>query len=95
MVQDVGALWENFMVSERIKQNSYNRDFRKIYFWRTQTQQEIDLLEEKDGVLYAFEFKWNPKKHANIPMSFADAYPEHRFEVITFGNYIDLLMREQ
>lgn len=93
--QDVGALWENFMVSERVKQNSYNRDFRKIYFWRTQTQQEIDLLEEKDGVLYAFEFKWNPKKHANIPKSFADAYPEHRFEVITSGNYIDLLMREQ
>lgn len=93
--QDVGALWENFMVSERVKQNSYNRDFRKIYFWRTQAQQEIDLLEEKDGVLFAFEFKWNPKKHANIPKSFADAYPEHRFEVITSGNYIDLLMREQ
>ncbi len=93
--QDVGALWENFMVSERVKQNSYNRDFRKIYFWRTQTQQEIDLLEEKDGVLYAFEFKWNPKKHANIPKSFADAYPEHRFEVITSGNYVDLLIREQ
>ncbi|MEK7717995.1 MAG: ATP-binding protein [Bacteroidota bacterium] len=93
--QDVGALWENFMVSERVKQNSYHRDFRKIYFWRTQTQQEIDLLEEKDGVLYAFEFKWNPKKHANIPKSFADAYPEHRFEVITSGNYVDLLIREQ
>ena len=93
--QDVGALWENFMVSERVKQNSYNRDFRKIYFWRTQTQQEIDLLEEKDGVLYAFEFKWNPKKNATIPKSFADAYPEHRFEVITSGNYIDLLIREQ
>jgi predicted AAA+ superfamily ATPase len=93
--QDVGALWENFMVSERVKQNSYNRDFRKIYFWRIQTQQEIDLLEEKDGVLYAFEFKWNSKKHANIPKAFADAYPEHRFEVITSGNYIDFLMREQ
>lgn len=91
----MGALWENFMVSERVKQNAYNRDFRKIYFWRTQTQQEIDLVEEKDGVLYAFEFKWNAKKHASIPKSFADAYPEHRFEVITSGNYIDFLVREK
>jgi len=92
--QDVGALWENFMVSERVKQNSYNRDFKKIYFWRTQTQQEIDLLEEKDGVLYAFEFKWNPKRHVKIPKLFADTYPEYRFEVITPANYIDLLMRQ-
>jgi predicted AAA+ superfamily ATPase len=89
--QDTGALWENFMVSERIKQNSYNRDYRKSYFWRTQTQQEIDLLEEKDGILYAFEFKWNDKKQARVPKSFAEAYPEHRFEVITPANYLDLL----
>lgn len=89
--QDVGALWENFMVSERIKQNSYNRDYRKLYFWRTQTQQEIDLLEEKDGILYAFEFKWNDKKKAKIPKSFIEAYPEYRFEVITPANYMDFL----
>ncbi len=91
--QDTGALWENFMVSERIKQNSYNRDYRKSYFWRTQTQQEIDLLEEKDGILYAFEFKWNDKKQARVPKSFAEAYPEHRFEVITPANYLDLLTK--
>jgi len=89
--QDVGALWENFMISERVKQNSYARDYRKIYFWRTQTQQEIDLLEEKDGVLFAYEFKWNPKRQAKIPKSFVDAYPNYRFEVITSGNYIDFL----
>jgi predicted AAA+ superfamily ATPase len=89
--QDVGALWENFMVSERIKQNSYNRDYRKNYFWRTQTQQEIDLLEEKDGILYAFEFKWNESKKSKLPQTFADAYPEHRFEVITPANYLDFL----
>ena len=91
--QDTGALWENFMVSERIKQNSYNRDYRKSYFWRTQTQQEIDLLEEKDGILYAFEFKWNDKKQSRVPKSFAEAYPEHRFEVITPANYLDLLTK--
>ena len=89
--QDVGALWENFMVSERVKQNSYNRSFQKLYFWRTQTQQEIDLLEEKDGILYAFEFKWNPKRKVSIPKSFADAYPDHRFKVISSENYIELL----
>lgn len=89
--QDVGALWENFMVSERIKQNSYNRDYRKSYFWRTQTQQEIDLLEEKDGIFYAFEFKWNESKKSKLPQTFADAYPEHRFEVITPSNYLDFL----
>lgn len=89
--QDVGALWENFMVSERIKQNSYNRDYRKTYFWRTQTQQEIDLLEEKDGILYAFEFKWNENKKSKLPKTFAEAYPEHRFEVITPTNYVDFL----
>ncbi len=89
--QDAGALWENFMVSERVKRNSYARDYRKIYFWRTQTQQEIDLLEEKDGVLYAYEFKWNPKRKAKIPKSFVDAYPNYRFEVITSKNYIDFL----
>lgn len=89
--QDVGALWENFMVSERIKQNSYNRDYRKTYFWRTQTQQEIDLLEEKDGILYAFEFKWNESKKSKLPQTFAEAYPEHRFEVITPANYLDFL----
>jgi len=89
--QDTGALWENFMVSERIKQLSYNRDYRKSYFWRTQTQQEIDLLEEKDGILYAFEFKWNENKQVKIPKTFAESYPEHRFEVITPANYIDFL----
>ncbi len=89
--QDVGRLWENFMVSERLKRNSYDRNFRKSYFWRTQTQQEIDLVEEKDGILYAFEFKWNQKRRMNIPKSFSEAYPEHRFEVITSYNYLDFL----
>jgi hypothetical protein len=91
--QDVGALWENFMVSERVKQNSYTRDFRKIYFWRTKTQQKIDLLEEKDEILYAFEFKWNSKRQVTIPKSFANTYPDHHFEVISSGNYMEFLTR--
>jgi hypothetical protein len=79
------------MVSERIKQNSYNRDYRNSYFWRTKIQQDIDLLEEKDGVLYAFEFKWNEKWQARVPKIFAETYPNHQFEVITPANYIDFL----
>lgn len=59
---DKGALWENFLVSERHKQNIYKETFAKIYFWRTKQQQEIDLVEEKDGDINAFEFKWANKK---------------------------------
>src|SRR5574344_300991 len=61
--QDVGALWENFFISERIKYNHYHRNFANYYFWRTTQQQEIDFIEESDGLFTAFEMKWNPKKH--------------------------------
>ena len=92
--QDVGALWENLMISERVKFNSYNRNFCKIYFWRTNTQQEIDLLEEKDGLLSAFEFKWNQKRQVTLPKSFSEAYPNHRFDLITSMNYLNFLTNE-
>jgi len=79
----VGALWENLMVSERVKRNAYNRAHGKLYFWRTHQQQEVDLVEEYDGALHAFEFKWNPKAKAAMPTAFANAYPQTAFEVIT------------
>ncbi|MCL2845961.1 MAG: ATP-binding protein [Chitinivibrionia bacterium] len=88
---DVGALWENFMVSERKKYVDYSRIFCNRYFWRTHAQQEIDYIEERGGVLHAFEFKWNSQKQAKIPLSFATNYPEHKFERITPDNYIDFL----
>ena len=88
---DVGALWENFILSERRKRNDYNEIHVNSYFWRTQTQQEIDLIEEKDGVLYAFELKWKENKKSNLPNSFATAYPQHRFEIITPMNYMEFL----
>jgi predicted AAA+ superfamily ATPase len=80
--QDKGQLWENFLISERIKYLNYQRIWANSYFWRTHDQQEIDYLEEKDGQLSAFEFKWNPKKSTKIPGGFKNAYPEHTFEVI-------------
>lgn len=70
---DKGALWENFLVSERRKQNLYKVTFAKMYFWRTKQQQEIDFVEEKDGVITAYEFKWS-RKAAKIPNKFLDAY---------------------
>ncbi|MDR1973889.1 MAG: ATP-binding protein [Bacteroidales bacterium] len=89
---DVGFLWENFCVSERKKRNEYNGDFPNTYFWRTNTQQEIDYIEEQDGLLSAFEIKWNMKKKVKLPNSFADAYPNHKFVVVNQENYFDFIL---
>jgi predicted AAA+ superfamily ATPase len=71
---DIGALWENFLISERMKYNSYNQTYAHRYFWRTVDQQEIDYLEEKDGELYPFEFKYNPNKKFKTPVAFLKTY---------------------
>ena len=84
---DVGALWENLMVSERVKRNSYSGNFAQLFFWRTHEQQEIDLIEEQDGILRTFEFKWNGKARNNQPKTFANSYPNSTYEVITPENY--------
>jgi predicted AAA+ superfamily ATPase len=90
---DVGALWEIlFMVSERVKRNSYSGNFAQLFFfWRTHEQQEIDLIEEQDGILHTFEFKWNGKARNNQPKSFANSYPNSTYEVITPENYWSFL----
>lgn len=90
--QDIGALWENFVVSERMKSNEYSKKWVNRYFWRTKQQQEIDYVEECGGKLYAYEVKWNPKAKAALPKTFADAYPEAEFQVITPENIADFLM---
>lgn len=69
---DKGALWENFLVSERRKQNIYKDTFSKMYFWRTKQQQEVDFVEEKNGVISGFEFKWNKK--TKFPSKFIETY---------------------
>ena len=84
---DVGMLWENLMVSERVKRNAYHRSYAQLYFWRTHDQKEIDLLEEKDGRLSAFEFKWNDKKKTHMPKNFAQSYPNSEFSVINKDNF--------
>ena len=87
---DVGALWENMMVSERVKRNAYCRNYAQLYFWRTQQQQEIDLIEELDGHLTAYEFKWK-KTNAKMPKAFSDNYPNADFQVISPESYIDFI----
>jgi predicted AAA+ superfamily ATPase len=89
--QDTGALWENLMMSERRKRNEYHRIFCNTYFWRTTRQQEIDYLEEIEGNLHAFEFKWKPSgklKHAAI---FLESYPGSEFTEISRENYFDFV----
>jgi len=84
---DIGALWENFLISERKKYLHYNNIWTNTYFWRTQDQQEIDYIEERDGKLYAYEFKWNNKKRAKLSKTFSNAYPKNVFEVINRDSY--------
>jgi predicted AAA+ superfamily ATPase len=88
--QDVGALWENFFISERIKYNHYHRNFANYYFWRTTQQQEIDFIEESDGLFTAFEMKWNPKKmNLTLPKPFTETYQIKDAVIITPDNYLD------
>ena len=89
---DAGELWENFVIAERMKRNANKGSFAQNYFWRTRQQHEIDYLEEEDGILYAFEFKWNLRK-ANVkcPESFKTAYPEAVYKVITPENIEEFL----
>ena len=88
---DIGALWENFLISERFKLIS-NLDERPLsYFWRTTRQQEIDYIEENQNKFHAYEFKWNLSKKAAVSKTFANAYPGSSFEVITPDNYHQFL----
>ena len=84
---DTGALWENYIISERLKHNAYNSFYGKSYFWRTQQQQEIDYIEDIDGVLHTYEFKWNNSKHPRLTDTFAKNYPNHTFTVVSPENY--------
>lgn len=84
---DVGTLWENFLISERKKLLAYNGFHGNTYFWRNNQQAEVDYIEEIDGKLYAFEFKWNPKAKARFPKAFVEAYQPAVTEVIHQDNY--------
>jgi predicted AAA+ superfamily ATPase len=89
---DIGALWENYLASERIKKQHYQKIRTNNYFWRTYDQQELDWLEEKGDNLAGFEFKWNENRKSKIPAAFAKAYPEASYEVINRDNYLEFVM---
>lgn len=72
--QDKGGLWENFLISERIKQNEYKMTLAKSYFWRSTQQQEVDYVEKVNQKIYGYEFKWNPKKKVKLPKTFVEKY---------------------
>ena len=89
---DVGRLWENYLVSERFKRNEYSESYANSWFWRTQAGQEIDYIEERDGHLSAFEFKWSPTAKTKQPKAFREAYPNSSFTVIHRDNAVDFLL---
>ena len=89
--EDTGALWENYLIAERRKKIEYNRLFYNTYFWRTTRQQEIDYIEEHDGQLDTYEFKWNKNAKSRLPKSFSTAYANTNFKLITPENYMDFI----
>lgn len=89
---EVGHIWENFIMTERRKKLSYDNSFTQSYFWRTQQNKEIDLIEESDGKLSAYEFKWNPDEKSKAPQKFMDAYPGAEYSTITPKNIEGFLL---
>lgn len=89
---DIGALWENFIISERKKKLSFDNLWRNIWFWRTSDQKEVDYIEEGDGMLHAYEFKWNPKETPRLPKQFVASYPDSGFSVVNPDNMDGFLL---
>jgi hypothetical protein len=90
---DMGALWENFFIMERIKMNAYNGRYANYYFWRTTDQKEIDFIEESDGEFTIFKMKWNTRKgNVKFPKAFLENYNCTASHVVTPENYMDLLL---
>jgi predicted AAA+ superfamily ATPase len=88
---DVGGLWENFYISERMKYLAYKRESKNFYFWRTYDQKEIDLIEESGGNIECFEMKWNTRKKVKIPKLFLETYPNSSFFCVSPENFYDFL----
>lgn len=87
---DVGQLWENYLFMERLKRNKYKNIKSNIYFWRTYDKKEIDLIEEREGKLFGYEFKYS--KIAKEPKAWKETYPQASFEVINKDNYLDFVV---
>jgi uncharacterized protein len=88
---DTGRLWENFLLTEHIKTQTYRQIHANRFFWRTYTGAELDYVEERDGQLYGYEFKWG-KKNSKAPATWRDVYPNAVFQVVNRDNYLDFLL---
>ncbi len=88
---DIGQLWENFLVIERLKNKEYSKIFSNSFFWRTYSQKEIDYIEESGGDLKGFEIKWNENKKFKIPAEFTDSYPNSSVEKVDRENYLKFI----
>jgi len=89
---DMGMLWENYVISERVKFNAYNQTGSQLYYWRNYLQREIDLIEVKDNRIYAYEIKYGKESKVKIPLAFKTAYPDADFQKIDSDNYLDFIM---
>lgn len=92
MRNDIGMLWENYIISERIKYNEYNQTGSQLYFWRNFQQREIDLIEVKDNRIQAYEIKYGKNSKSKIPLAFKSAYPDAAFQIIDADNYVDFIV---
>ncbi len=90
MRNDVGMLWENYIVAERLKKQEYKKIYTNNYFWRTYDQKEIDWVEERDGKLFGYEIKWGDKK-VSAPKDWLETYDKASFKVINRDNYLEFV----
>lgn len=93
---DKGALWENFLVSERVKQNEYKQSLSKIHFWRTKQQQEVDFVEDNDGKIYGYEFKWNRRNKIRLSKTFVQSYNavENVIDRQNFRDFVNIIIKK-
>ena len=88
---DIGALWENFVVAERLKKRSYTGIYGTYHFWRTYDGKEIDYIEDRDGGLFGFECKWSATQRVKPPLKWSESYPGATFELVTPDNYLEFV----
>ncbi len=89
---DIGILWENFMVIERIKKCAYQNIYGSFYFWRTYDGQEVDLVEEREGKLYGYEFRWSVREKKKTPKDWTKTYANAELELINRDNYLAFIL---
>ncbi len=88
---DLGQLWENYLIIERLKKQSYEQIFSRNFFWRTYSQAEIDWVEEREGKLFGFEIKWSPRKKIKPPKDWLKTYDNASWQLITQENFLEFI----